>query len=49
MEAMMTEAPHVPPGAGPAVTFAGLRGAEDFELADTDGSRWLYCGVARRP
>ena len=23
--------------------------AEDPELADTDGSRWLYCGVARIP
>jgi hypothetical protein len=23
--------------------------AEDADLADSDGSRWLYCGVARRP
>jgi hypothetical protein len=37
------------PGAEPAVTFAGLWGAEDPELADSEGSRWLYCGVARRP
>jgi S-adenosyl methyltransferase len=37
------------PGAEPAVTYAGLWGAEDPQLADTDGSRWLYCGVARRP
>jgi len=37
------------PGAEPAVTFAGLWGAEDPQLADSDGSRWLYCGVARRP
>jgi S-adenosyl methyltransferase len=41
----------VPPfeGAEPAVTFTGLRGAEDADLADSDGSRWLYCGVARKP
>ena len=41
----------VPPyeGAEPAVTFTGLWGAEDVELADSDGSRWLYCGVARKP
>jgi len=37
------------PGAEPAVTYAGLWGAEDPELADSDGSRWLYCGVARKP
>jgi len=23
--------------------------AEDPAMADSDGSRWLYCGVARRP
>jgi hypothetical protein len=41
----------VPPyaGAGPVVTHVGLWGAEDPELADTDDSRWLYCGLARRP
>jgi len=41
----------VPPyeGAEPGVTFTGLWGAEDIELADSDGSRWLYCGVARKP
>jgi len=41
----------VPPyeGAEPGVTFTGLWGAEDVELADSDGSRWLYCGVARKP
>jgi hypothetical protein len=32
----------------PAVTYAGLWGAEDLEAADTDGSRGFYCGVARR-
>jgi S-adenosyl methyltransferase len=37
------------PDAEPAVTYAGLWGAEDPQLADTDGSRWLYCAVARRP
>ncbi len=41
----------VPPytGADPAVTYAGLWGAEDIEAADSDGSRGIYCGVARRP
>jgi SpoU rRNA methylase family enzyme len=41
----------VPPysGAEPAVTYAGLWGAEDVEAADTDGQRGIYCGVARRP
>ena len=37
------------PGADPAVTYAGLWGAEDIEAADTEGSRGIYCGVARRP
>lgn len=36
-------------GAEPAVTFAGYWGCEDQELADSEGSRWLYCGVARKP
>jgi O-methyltransferase involved in polyketide biosynthesis len=36
-------------GAGPVVTHVGLWGAEDPALADTDDSRWHYCGVARRP
>jgi hypothetical protein len=40
----------VPPyqDAEPAITYAGLWGAEDLEAADTDGSRGFYCGVARR-
>jgi hypothetical protein len=40
----------VPPyaDAEPAITCAGLWGAEDLEAADTDGSRGFYCGVARR-
>ena len=36
-------------GAEPGVTFTGLWGAEDVTMADSDGSRWLYCGVARKP
>jgi S-adenosyl methyltransferase len=41
----------VPPyqGAEPGVTYAGLWGAEDLVAADSDGSRTVYCGVARRP
>ncbi len=41
----------VPPyeGAEPALTYSGLWGAEDVALADSDGSRWLYCAVARVP
>jgi S-adenosyl methyltransferase len=41
----------VPPWAGaePALTYAGLWGAEDLAAADSEGSRALYCGVARRP
>ncbi|HUK71801.1 MAG TPA: SAM-dependent methyltransferase [Streptosporangiaceae bacterium] len=29
--------------------YAGEWAADDPALADSDGSRWLYCGVARRP
>jgi O-methyltransferase involved in polyketide biosynthesis len=36
-------------GAEPGITFVGKWGAEDACEADTDGSRVLYCGVARRP
>jgi len=41
----------VPPyeGAVPALTYSGLWGAEDVQLADSDGSRWLYCAVAKIP
>jgi hypothetical protein len=35
-------------GAQPAITYAGVWGAEDVEVADSDGSRGFYCGVARR-
>ncbi len=41
----------VPPyeGAEPGVCYAGEWGAEDPALADSEGSRWLWCGVGRRP
>jgi hypothetical protein len=35
--------------AAPDITYVGMWGADDPELADTEGSRVLYCGVARRP
>ena len=40
----------VPPfeGAASEVTWVGLWNCEDPELADSDGSRWLYCAVARK-
>jgi hypothetical protein len=37
------------PGARPELTFTGIWGAEDPVLADSEGSRWLYCGVAKVP
>jgi hypothetical protein len=33
----------------PDLSYVGVWGAEDPEEADTEGSRVLYCGVARRP
>jgi hypothetical protein len=41
----------VPPhaGVGPGLSYVGSWGAEDPEQADSDGSRVLSCGVARRP
>jgi S-adenosyl methyltransferase len=41
----------VPPydGAEPDLCYTGLWGAEDPVLADTEGQRWLYCAVARKP
>jgi len=41
----------VPPydGAEPGLSYTGVWGAEDVAMADSDGSRWLWCGVARRP
>jgi hypothetical protein len=36
------------PDADPDVTWVGLWGCEDPALADSEGSRWLYCGVARK-
>jgi S-adenosyl methyltransferase len=40
----------VPPhdGAGPVLSYIGEWHAEDLDLADSDGSRWAYCGVGRR-
>jgi len=35
------------PGAAAQVNFAGLWGAEDPDMADSEGSRWMYSGVAR--
>jgi S-adenosyl methyltransferase len=37
------------PGGEPTLTYSGLWGAEDVQLADSDGSRWLYCAVAKVP
>jgi hypothetical protein len=37
------------PGAPGSLCYVGDWGAEDVDLADSDGSRWLYCGVARIP
>ena len=37
------------PGAGPVLCHTGEWGAEDPASADSDGSRIMYCGVARRP
>jgi S-adenosyl methyltransferase len=41
----------IPPyeGRRPDVCHTGLWGAEDPALADSDGARWLYAAVARRP
>jgi hypothetical protein len=40
----------VPPyqGAGPEITWVGLWQCYDRAMADSDGSRWLYCAVARK-
>jgi trans-aconitate methyltransferase len=40
----------VPPyaGADPDLTWVGLWDCEDPVLADSEGSRWLYCGVAKK-
>jgi hypothetical protein len=41
----------VPPyeGALADICYTGVWGAEDPVLADSDGARWLFCGVARKP
>jgi S-adenosyl methyltransferase len=36
-------------GSEPRLVFLGEWGAEDPRLADSDGSRWGYCGVGRVP
>jgi hypothetical protein len=36
-------------GAPADVAHLGMWGCEDPAMADSDGSRWGYCGVARRP
>lgn len=36
------------PGTAPGITYAGNWGAEDPELADSDGSRFLHVGVGKR-
>ena len=36
----MNEAPQIP---------AGVDTGRPTPMADSDGSRWLYCGVARKP
>ena len=41
-------APYRPRAKG-RLCYAGDWGAVDPALADSDGSRWLYCGVAKRP
>jgi O-methyltransferase involved in polyketide biosynthesis len=40
----------VPPyeGAAADISYCGVWGAEDAALADSEGSRWLYCGVGMR-
>jgi trans-aconitate methyltransferase len=40
----------VPPyaGADPDLAWVGLWDCEDPALADSEGSRWLYCGVAKK-
>jgi hypothetical protein len=37
------------PGASRSLCYTGLWGAEDPVLADSEGARWLYCGVAKKP
>jgi hypothetical protein len=37
------------PGIKGRLCYAGDWGAVDPELAESDGSTWLYCGVAKRP
>jgi S-adenosyl methyltransferase len=44
----LTLVPPRPQEAAGRLCYAGDWAADDPVLADSDGSRWLYCGVARR-
>jgi hypothetical protein len=48
--AMFGDLEIVPPyeGVGPDITWVGLWQCYDPALADSDGSRWLYCAVAKK-
>lgn len=46
-DGLQLESPHQK--AGPGIAYCGVWGAVDVTMADTEGSRWLYCGVARTP
>ena len=48
MFAGLSLVPPRPEAAGGRLCFAGDWGADDPALADSEGSRWLYCGVGRR-
>ena len=37
------------PGAEPGLTYVGLWGCDNPEVADDDASRWFYAGAARKP
>jgi hypothetical protein len=37
------------PGAPSSICYTGVWGAEDPVLADSEGARWLFCAVARKP
>lgn len=51
IEGFFTGLEMVPPydGAAAEVTYTGMWGAVDVQLADSEGSRWLYCGVGEIP
>jgi len=49
--AMFGDLEIIPPyeGVGPEITWVGLWQCYDPAVADSDGSRWLYCAVAKKP